>query len=82
MATKTITVRESAYEAVKSMKEPGESFSDMFLRISKKKPLSAFFGILSGKAGEEFEKAILEARKRRNKVHKERMNKVIEALQE
>ncbi|MBI2142839.1 hypothetical protein HYU20_00670 [Candidatus Woesearchaeota archaeon] len=54
----------------------------MAKRVYKKKPLSSFAGVLSGKAGEEFEKAILEARKRRNKAHKARMKILIEALDE
>ena len=82
MAVKTITVTEDAYAAVKSMKGPGESFSDTFLRISKRRALSSFFGALSGEAGERFERAILEARKRRNKAHQGRMKEIIEALRD
>ncbi len=35
MATKTINIRESAYNALKSMKHEGESFSDVILRLSQ-----------------------------------------------
>ena len=80
MATKTITVTEGAYEAVKSLKARSESFSELFMRISKRKPLSSFFGVLSGEAGERFEKAILEARKKRNEARQARMKKIVEAL--
>lgn len=80
MATKTITVTEGAYEAMKSLKASSESFSELFMRISKRKPLSSFFGVLSAESGERFEKAILEARKKRNEAHQARIKKIVEAL--
>ena len=80
MSTKTITVTEDAYEALRALKEKNESFSDMILRVAKKKPLSSFFGILSGKNGEEFENAIMEGRKIRNESHKKRMKKLMEEM--
>ncbi len=35
MTTKTITIREEAYRALKNLKLGNESFSDTILRISK-----------------------------------------------
>lgn len=80
MAVKTITITEKAYEALKSKKASSESFSETILRVAKRKPLSSFFGVLSGETGEKFEKAILEARKKRNQAHQARMKNMIEAL--
>lgn len=37
MAIKTITITEDAYESIKRLKSAGESFSQLFLRISKQK---------------------------------------------
>ncbi len=53
MVTKTITVTEDAYESLKGLKQEGESFSDVLLRIGEKKcTVDSFFGILSGNAEE------------------------------
>ena len=80
MATKTITVTEDAYEALRALKEPNESFSKAILRVAKRKPLSSFIGILGEKSGEELEKAIVEGRRIRNEAHKKRMEKLMEDM--
>jgi predicted CopG family antitoxin len=36
MSVKTITVTEDAYNTIKNLKRPDESFSDLFLRIGHK----------------------------------------------
>ncbi len=80
MATKTITVTESAYEALKSLKDKNESFSETILRVAKRKPLSYFYGALSKESGKRLESAIMEARKRRNIGHQKRMRRLVEEL--
>ncbi len=80
MAVKTITIREDAYEALKAMKAPSESFSGTILRIAKRKPLSSFFGALSKESGESLEKAIIERRKRSMKSHRARMKRIIKEM--
>lgn len=82
MAVKTITIMEKAYEALKSLKLPRESFSETILRISKRRQLSEFYGVLSPKTGEVMEKAIAEARKRRNKFHRARVDYITKSLKE
>lgn len=37
MATKTVSLRETAYEKLKNLKQDGESFSDVVERISDEK---------------------------------------------
>jgi predicted CopG family antitoxin len=80
MAVKTITIKESAYEVLKSLKMPRESFSETIVRISKRRPLSEFYGVLSNKTGENMEKAIIEARKKRNKSHKLRVDNIVNSF--
>jgi predicted CopG family antitoxin len=49
--TKVISLSEKAYETLKGMKKPGESFSDVVLRIGKdkkKKSLLEFSGKWAG----------------------------------
>lgn len=80
MVVKTITVTENAYEAIKSLKLPRESFSETILRIAKRKPLSEFFGVISTRTGERMEHAIVESRKRRNKAHMARVDYIVKSL--
>ena len=82
MAVKTITVKEEAYNALKSKQETNESFSDTILRITKRRPLSDFYGGLSKETGERLEKAIMESRKRRNAAHQKRMKSATRELRE
>ena len=76
MTTKTITVTEDAYEALKSLKGEKESFSDTILRVAKRKPLSYFFGVLGKESGDRFEKAIMEMRKIRSESHEKRIERI------
>lgn len=44
MATKTVSLRESAYEKLRNLKREGESFSDVVERISNSKGLEGLEG--------------------------------------
>jgi len=47
MSTKTITITEEAYEFFKKLKHKDESFSQLFLRLAKKKGVAQrYFGSL------------------------------------
>lgn len=67
MATKTITLMDDAYQRLKSLKGPEESFSDIVRRLtSEKRSLLEFAGAwrhLSEKEGEELKRKLLEGRK-------------------
>ncbi len=70
MGVKTITVREEAYKLLLEMKKEKESFSDVLVRVLRKKTarksrVMDFFGVLKdSKNLEEMEKEILEQRKK------------------
>lgn len=63
--TKVISLSEKAYQTLKGMKRPGESFSDVVLRVAKdekKKSLLEF----SGKwVGDDIEQVFSEIKKQR-----------------
>jgi predicted CopG family antitoxin len=80
MSSKTITVTEDAYEALRALKEANESFSDTILRVAKRKPLSYFCGSLSKGSGEKLEKTIMEMRRIRSESHKKRIEKIAAEL--
>lgn len=73
MATKTISITEDAYNILKSKKEVSESFSEAIVRLSGRKNLSSFFGVLGEKSGLELEKNIKIIRKKHAKLHLKRL---------
>jgi predicted CopG family antitoxin len=80
MAVKTITITEEAYRSLKAMKGQKESFSGTILRITKKKSLDEFFGILTEKEGRALEKTIMEQRKISQKLFKKKMTRIEKEL--
>jgi len=84
MAVKTITITEQAYNSLKWMKKENESFSELFLRISKK-PITTkeIAGILK-RTPEESEKSVKEFwinRKQLSEAIKKRRENVRARLQ-
>ncbi|MFB6209158.1 MAG: antitoxin VapB family protein, partial [Candidatus Nanohaloarchaea archaeon] len=47
MATKSITIKESAYEILNSRKRENESFSDLIERIGARRPLTELADVTS-----------------------------------
>jgi len=70
MAVKTITITEDAYESVKRMKRENESFSELFLRLSKEKR-STGYSIVGLLRGEDTEKLLEKSREIRKRADKE-----------
>ncbi len=80
MAVKTITITEDAYNAISRIKEKNESFSELFLRIAKRKPLSSFFGVLSKEVADDLRKQIKMSRELRRPLDDARRKKIIAAF--
>ncbi len=72
MTTKTISITEEAYNTLKSKKEPNESFSEIIVRLSGRKSLSSFIGVLSPESADALEKSVKESRKRHKFMHQKR----------
>ena len=79
MATKTISITEEAYERLRSRKYERESFSDVIYRMTKRKKLSDFYGMLGEKAA-KMEEAITESRKQTKKLHEDRMRNLLKEM--
>ena len=65
--TKVISLSEKAYETLKSMKKPGESFSDVVIRVAskeKKRSILEFAGTWKGDDADEVLTQIMEDRER------------------
>lgn len=61
MATKTVSLKESAYNKLKNLKGEGESFSDLIDRITSERSLTEISGIWDD---EELEDLVNENRER------------------
>jgi len=61
MVTKTINIRESAYQALKSRKRAGESFSDVILRLTEgdRRSVTEFVRSLSPDLREELAASVM-----------------------
>jgi predicted CopG family antitoxin len=72
MGTKTISLKEEAYRRLRALKRRGESFSDVVLRLTARRPLSDFAGTLGEEAGRALAEAIEAARRERARLDVER----------
>lgn len=80
MATKSITIKESAYELLKSKKKEGESFSDVIEKLGKRKSLTELANTVSKEKGRKIADRIEENRKEIEKDLEERQKEIKEAL--
>ncbi len=68
MASKTISITEDAYHRLRARKRRGESFTDVILRLTERRPLSEFAGVLDEETGRALADALEEARRERTSV--------------
>ncbi len=74
MVTKTITVTKDAYEQLKALKRPEESFSEEIKRITGgSQDIMRFAGILTDNEGEEMLAAIKKTREESDKRLKRKL---------
>ncbi len=80
MATKTITVTEDAYEALRALKGQHESFSETILRVARRRSLKEFVGCLSRESADKLEEAVKESRRKHTEEHNRRVAAIAKAL--
>ena len=72
MATKTLTITESAYERLAAEKRPGESFTDVILRLTKKRSLFDLHKAIPRPEAESLAEAYLDNRREQRELQQRR----------
>ena len=65
MVTKTISITIEAYDRLQVRKGPDESFSDVILRLTERRPLAEYAGMLDKTSVEAIREAIRKNRRDR-----------------
>jgi predicted CopG family antitoxin len=58
MGTKNIAISEEAYQRLKALKKPGESFTEVIERMTQSRGILELAGVLSESEGRSVKKAI------------------------
>lgn len=66
--TKVISLSNEAYETLKASKKPGESFSDVVLRIAKPKKKRSLLEFSGTWEGDDIDEVFAEIKKRREET--------------
>lgn len=72
MGVRTLTVTDAAYERLASLKRPGESFTDVILRITGRRSLARLGDLLSPAEASALAEAVLAARDERRSAARRR----------
>lgn len=62
LATKNIAISEEAYQRLKSLKRPGESFTDVIERMTRNRGVLELAGVLSASDAKRLSEVIRESR--------------------
>jgi predicted CopG family antitoxin len=76
VGTKNISLSDDAYQRLKAMRKPGESFTDVIERMTHGAGVLELVGVLSKTEGTELKRRVREVRK----ASKERSLRTIEML--
>jgi predicted CopG family antitoxin len=63
MGTRNIAISEEAYERLKYLKKPGESFTELIERMTRRRSVADLAGLLTRSEGPEVKKRVSELRK-------------------
>ena len=72
--TKVISLSEKAYETLKSMKKPGESFSDVVLRVAKEKKKKSLLEFSGKWVGDDIDEVFAQVLKDREQATSRTVN--------
>lgn len=70
MGTKTISIKDEAYERLRKFKKEGESFTDLVNRLTRKRSLLELPELVDREEAESLEKAIEESSEERKEARK------------
>ena len=76
MATKNIAISEEAYQRLKALKRPGESFTEVIERVTRSRGILDLTGVLSKEQGRAVSEEVREMRERGSR----RLQRTIERL--
>ena len=81
MATKSVTVKKSAYEILKSRKREDESFSDVVERIANRRPITDLTEVISDEDGEAIAEEVEKVRDELDEEVETRSKEVRDAVE-
>ncbi len=80
MATKNISITEEAYVRLASLRQGKESFSEIINRLTNKRRLLSFAGVLSQESANRIEEHIGKRRAELDKERAQRRKRILEQL--
>lgn len=67
MGAKNISISDEAYERLRAVKKPSESFTDVINRLTGRRSIMELAGVLSKEEAREMRKVVKEMRRRSSK---------------